>query len=350
VLRQFLIILLILYLKSFIGLVYGWVLSDFAMFAAFGLYAVRMFGLMKKTFQFRRLMSFTWPLSVGNLVNFGYASFDRAILIAFVSLASLGVYNATLFAFGALSSVSVAFSNALLPVYSNIAADKGLEGSKRATRLASRYVSLVVVPLAFGLFATAKPALTLFVGDAYVSGALPLMILSLAFGLTGFGLVLSPMLTALAKSRAVMWITVASVVLGLASAYVLLPFLGIVGASVARDIATVVSLCLTIYALKRMRVLSLDLEMAWKSLAAGALMGGALIAIQAVAYSKILLPAYMVLGASIYLILLRVLRAVTAHDIQLIQKYFGARLGFLAAMLAEILVPRGNGLVRETDK
>ena len=180
ILRQCLIILLILFLKDFIGLVYAWVFSDFAMLAAYGLYVVRVLGMPKSLFPLRELLSFSWPLSIGNVVNFAYGWFDRAILIVFVPLASLGVYNAALTAFAALVSISSAFTNALLPVYSDISGRGGLEGCRRATWLASRYASLVVVPLAFGLLATAKPALTLFVGKAYVGGAEPLIIFCLS--------------------------------------------------------------------------------------------------------------------------------------------------------------------------
>jgi O-antigen/teichoic acid export membrane protein len=337
-----LIILLIIFLKNFIGLVYAWVVSDFAIFVVFGLYAVRVLGLTRTAFPLRRLLNFSWPLSVGNFVTFAYSWFDRAILIALVPLASLGVYNAALYAFGAISGLSAAFGNALLPVYSNIGAGGGLESCRRATRLASRYVSLVTVPLAFGLFATAKPALTLFVGEAYVGGVVPLMVLSLAFGLTAVVLVLSPMLTALAKTREIMWVTVASVVLGLVSAYVMLPFMGIVGASVARDIAMFASLALTIFVLERMRAMSVDVEMVWKSLVAGVAMAGVIIVVQMIVYSKLLLPVYFLLGILVYVILLRLLSAVRKHDIDLIERYLGPRLGFVARLLGTILVARGK--------
>jgi len=338
VFRQCLIILLILFMKDFIGLVYAWVLSDLAMFAGFGLYTVHVLGLAKRPFPLRELASFSWPLGVGNLVGFVYNWFDRAILIAFVSLASLGIYNAALYAFGVLASLSGAFGNTLLPVYSSITRDGGLDACRRATRLASRYVSLVTVPLALGLLATAKPALTLFVGGSYVGGVVPVMVLSLAFALTVFGLALGPMLTALAETRAIMCITGASSLLGIVSAYVLLPFLGIVGASVARGIATVASLALTIFVLERMNAIGIDVEMAWKSLAAGAVMAAVLIAAQMAVYSKFFFPAYVLLGGLVYMILLRALKAVTKHDIELIKRYLGARLSFVARLLGVILV------------
>jgi len=343
VLRQCLIILLILLMKSFIGLVYAWFLSDFVLLMVYGWYAYRTLGFefAKNSFPLRKLLSFSWPLSIGSLVTFAYSYFDRAILVAFVSLASLGVYNAALTAATVLAGVSTAFANALLPVYSKIGGFGALENCRKATWLSSRYVSLVMVPLAFGLLATAKPALTLFVGQAYIGGTLPLMIFCLASALTAFGLVLTPMLTALARTRMIMLITISSFALGLVSAYALLPFIGFVAAAIARDIAAVTTVALTVLALKRIQAMRVDVEMAWKTLVAGGVMAGALIIVQRLIYSEILLPAYVVLGAIIYLTLLRALNAVRKHDLELVDKYLGARLGFVARLLSVILLTRG---------
>ena len=74
----------------------------------------------RANFSVRRLLTFSWPLTIGNLISFGYNSFDCALLVVFVPLALLGVYNAAIYAFTALSGVTVALNNALLPVFSRI--------------------------------------------------------------------------------------------------------------------------------------------------------------------------------------------------------------------------------------
>jgi hypothetical protein len=63
---------------------------------------------------------------------------------------------------------------------------------------------------------------------------------------------------------------------------------------------------------------------------------------QMLIYSRILLPAYMVLGAVVYLILLRMLKAVRRHDVELIERYLGPRLGFASRLLGTILVGGGS--------
>ncbi|MGP8128055.1 MAG: oligosaccharide flippase family protein [Candidatus Bathyarchaeia archaeon] len=340
ILRQCLIILLIILMRNLVGLVIGWIFSDLAMLGAYAVFIVHVLGMPKKSFSFRKLISFSWPLSIGNVVNFAYSWFDRAILIAFVPLAALGVYNAAVTAFTVLVSISGSVNNALLPAYSNLQGRSGLGSCRRATWLASRYASLAIVPISFGLVATAKIALTTFVGQAYVGGTDSLAILSFFFALTAFGSVLSPMLVALSETRAVMWITVVSVLMAVASAYMLLPFFGITGASIARGLVMVASLALTIVVLRRKNAVSVDLETLWKTLVAGGVMAGVLVLVQMVVYSRILLPAYMVLGILVYLAALRLLKAVRAHDIELIHKYLGTRLSFVSKLLAAILIAK----------
>jgi O-antigen/teichoic acid export membrane protein len=338
VMRQVLIILLIVVMRNFVGLVFAWVFSDSAMFVAYCVYNVRALGRPKNLFPLRKLLNFSWPLTGGNIINFAYNSFDRAVLIAYVSLSSLGVYNAALTAFGALSNMSGAVNNALLPAFSGLSGRSGLEGCRRATWLASRYASLVMVPLAFLLLAVAKSALTVFVGQPYVSGTGPLMILSGVLGLTVFSIALTPMLVALSWTRSALLVTASSVLVALGSAYVFLPIFWIMGAAIARGVAMVVSLGLTIVILHRSKAMLLDLEAIWKSVVAGAVMAGVLVLVQMVVYRTILLPAYIVLGLVVYLILLRLLKAVRRHDIELIERYLGSRLGFASRLLGVFLV------------
>jgi O-antigen/teichoic acid export membrane protein len=334
-LRQCLIILLIIFMKDFVGLIVAWVLADTI---TVGVYIVCIFRFVGRSgtnfFSVRRLLSFSWPLSIENLTTFGYNWFDRALLVVFVPLASLGVYNAAIFAFTALSGLTLGVNSALLPVYSRISSrGDRLIGCKKATRVASRYVSFTVAPFAFGLLATAKPALTLFVGQAYGGGAEPLMVLCCAFAITSVGVTLFPMLVALSETRLASAITAASGGLGVAAAFVLMPTWGIVGASTARGFSLVMDMVFTLIVLNRKKAVSLDVEAIWKSSVAGIVMAGVLGLSQMIVYSKLLLPIYVILGGITYLVMLRRLKAVKKFDVDLIREYLGSRLGFVVRVL-----------------
>jgi O-antigen/teichoic acid export membrane protein len=337
--RQSLIIVLVLWLHSLLGLAVAWVVSDLVIASTYAAYLLRYVGPPRFDFPLGKLVDYSWPLVVSNGVGYVYGYFDSAVLLAMVPLATLGVYTATLQAFGALSGISSGIGTALFPAYSAMQNGKERGSSSDALRLASRYIYLAVAPLALGLFATAKPALSLFVGRAYVTGSNSLMILSGVFAFTVIGVVLSPMLLALAHTRVASAITAGSVILSITIAIMLVPTWGMLGASTARALGMITTTTLTVLFLRKKLSLRLDLGMISKALTASVIMAAIVMAVQIPFYSPYLLPLYIVIGAVAYLTALRLLKAVKQEDIDFIEKYFGHRLRFGTTMLKRILLP-----------
>ena len=91
---------------------------------------------------------------------------------------------------------------------------------------------------------------------------------------------------------------------------------------------------LTLVILNRKKAISLDVEAIWKSFAAGLVMAAILVMTQMVIYSKLLLPMYVILGSITYLVILRILKTVRQHDVDLIGRYLGSRLRFVVRVLA----------------
>jgi len=338
-LGQGLIIGLIILLRSLVGLVLGWLLSDTVTALTYFIYILRVFGRPKFDFELRRLVRFSAPLSIGTVANFAQSWFDRTLLVLFVPLATLGIYNATIVSFGVLGSISGAMATPLFSAYSTIQAanQKGLR--TQSVRLASRYVNFVLIPLSFGLMAIAKPLLTLFLGNEYISGTDPFIILSATFAFTVFAATaLSPMLLALEETRIVAAITIVSVLISLGAAVLLIPAYGMLGAATARGASMIAIAILTIRVLSRKMKLEIDLEATAKSLIASSAMAAVLVIVQLLVYSRLLLPFYALTGVIIYVAMLRVLGAVRPHDIELIRSYLGFRLGFVADILGRILL------------
>ncbi len=336
--RQSLIILVIVLMQDFVGLVIAWVIADFVAASSYTIYVVSLVGRPIFRFPLTKLMRFSWPLSVSNAVTFASAWFDRALLLVFVPLATLGVYNATITAFNVLAGITAAIASTLLPTYSAMHSSVERESLDRALRMASRYVALVTVPLALGLLAAAKPALTLFVGQAYLEGAEPLMLLSGVFAFTLVGTVLTPMLLARGETGTASVITSASVGISLVTAYALLPLLGMSGAAIARGVGMVAVTAATVLVLKRRLKLRIDNEAVWKSLVAGTVMAGAVLLAQMLLYSKFLLPLYMIIGGAVYVAMLRVLKVAREEDIAIVRRYLGPRLAFAANLIGRILM------------
>ena len=338
-LRQLLIISLIVLMRSFLGLVMGWLISDATSVALYLLLVLRALGPPRFDFPLTKLFRYYLPIEFASITNQGQNWFDRALLAFFVPLATLGIYNAALTAFSVLTGVTAAIGNVLLPAYSSI--ERGTSGANTfsdAVRLATRYTCFTLIPLAFGLFAVAKPALTLFVGESYVGGYTPLAILCGVLGITAFGQALAPVFLALEETWIAASITGGTVLISLVVAYMLLPGWGIIGASTGRALQMVLSTLLIFLVLRRKVTLRLEFGTIAKTTLAGAVMATVVLTIQVLAYSKWMLPVYALLGAVTYLVMLRLLRAVDESDLKMLERLLGKRMRLVSNFLGRLLI------------
>jgi len=322
------------------GVILGWLIGDLCGFLLFSGYILRSFGMPSFDFSLKRILGFSWPIYLSSWVGFGYSWFDRTLLLAYVPLADVGVYNVAVTAFGVMASIPSAISTALFPQYSELQGRNGARGLEKAVRAASRYVSYVVVPLAVGLAATARPAISLFAGGAYETSASPLAILSLFGAVTFVGVALSDIFSITERTKLSALLTLIGVSISVLLGFLLLPSTGVRGAAVLRGFAMVLSLALMLIVLKRMRLFAVafDFEALWKSWAASSVMAVAVLGIQFFLYSKYLLPLYVLLGGVVYLVMLRFLRAVRVHDIHLVKAFAGKRFARLVDWVRPLLI------------
>jgi len=291
-------------------------------------------------FSLKRILGFSWPIYLSSWASFGYNWFDRALLLAYVPLADVGVYNVAVTAFGVMASIPSAISTALFPQYSELQGRDGMRSLEKAVRTASRYVCYIVVPLAVGLASTARPTISLFAGRAYEMGAIPLAVLSLFGAATCIGAALSDIFSITERTKVSALLTLIVVSISVFLGFLLLPSTGSLGASILRGVAMVLSLVLMLAVLKRMRLFAvgLDVEALWKSWVAGSVMAAAVLVLQFLMYSKYLLPLYVLLGGLVYLATLRFSGAVRAHDVHLAKIFVGKRWAPLIEWAGSLLI------------
>lgn len=346
VLRQTLIILLIIMLESFIGLVVAWVISDFVTSFIYLAYILKICGRPRYGFSQRQLLHYSWPLWISNALGFTQNWFDRSIMLFYLPLAVLGVYNATLTAFAILIMISGTVTSSLFPVYSSHGWERYVHLSE-SVRLATRYASIVILPLSLGLLATAKPALELFLGNAYLDGTQPLIILSAAFSLTVISTAIGPILLASGETQAASIISTVAIICSVTAAFILLPIAGIVGATVARAIGMILSSALTIIVVKRKNYLGIDAEGLWKSAVAATVMASVIILVQFFEYSRFLVPLYIIIGVGVYVGMLRLLKTFHEEDIELFRLYLGPRLTFVSKFI-RIVFQEGPRTIKQS--
>jgi len=317
--------------------------SDGVTVIVYAVIALRVLGRPRFDFPLSKLFRFYLPLEFAQIVTFAQSWFDRALLIAFVPLATLGIYNAAVTAYGVVSNVSVALGKMLFPALSSIRGRTQSRNELRhAIRLATRYSCLTVIPIDFLLLATAKPAVSLLIGKSYISGSLPLAIFCAADAITVFATAMTPALLALEETTVVGLSIGVSVPVGLAIAYVLLPGLGIVGAAAARAVVITLIAILQFLLLRRKTPLDIDFRTVTKILLAGAVMAVLVGAAQLVHYSDFMLPIYGLIGMVIYLLMLRFLKVVDAADLDLMRHFLGKRFSIISRIIRWALLPPGH--------
>ena len=329
------------------GAVLGWVVGDLfgaVIYAAASASLVRVDNdVFRKSVRLMRpLLGFSWPLFVASTIAFIYAWYDQALVIAFLPLGDVGVYNISRKAFGFISGIASALGQSLFPYYGMTYGRGKHEEIGNAIKKASRYTMLVMFPLSLGLASTAKPVITLFAGNQYEPGWSVLAIMSI-FGLVyGIQPVLSGLLVIYGRTKTVMFINVMSVLFSL----VLLPAVGILGLNglaLIKGISLLATLILNIIFVSKVVRVEVDREMLTKAAASASIMAVIVFFIQQVYYSKFLLPFYTLAGATAYFLGIRILKVMGDSDIQLLTKMIGERNALLIGRIMGYKSNNQNG-------
>ena len=307
-----------------IGVLLGWVLGDLTATVISALLAFRAFrdrGPQK----LGPMIRYSAPLYVSSLLMYLVGSVDRYLILLLAGQAVLGVYSPAVTASSVLGIVSGAIGSSLFPLLSEKYGGLGREALGDVSRISSRYVFLVYVPLAFGMAATAYPTMALFVGERFSEGAMPLAILAVASALACGGVVVNNVLLAMGRTSVFSVVSLLSVVSDVALSLLLIGSLGAVGAAIARTSTILISFVFPALFLARLLGPHLDLTAFVKSLVASSLMALAVAGLQLAWSSRYLLPLYVVVGGLVYLAMLRALRALREDDFVLARGFVPAR-------------------------
>jgi len=274
------------------------------------------------------------------LMGFAISQADKIFALAQEGLPELAVYNVAIVASNLPGFAPYALLTALLPALSALRASGKRREMRDMIRAYSRYVSMAVLPIAFGFASLSDVVLRIF-GPEYAAGFAPSVIVTLTTGLTAIGLVYAGVLLAVGELR---WYTGANV-MGLVALFtvsaLLTPVIGLVGPALGRASLRVVASCIYVAAAKRSDLLELDLKAFLSATGSATIMGIALFGLVASVHSftlqLALLPLFVVLGAVIYVGSLRALRLITAADVEFIMGIMPSRFAPILNRTAKII-------------
>lgn len=323
------------------GVLVGWILGD-AVLLVIGLHkSIRSLQARgaRPGISLSEVLRYSLYTLFSALIGFAINQADKIFTLARQGLPELAIYNVAIVAASFAGFAPYALLTVLLPALSSLQAGNRTRQMHEMIHAYTRYVSIVVVPIAIGFASITEVALRIF-GPEYVNGLMPSVIVSVATGVTAIGAVYAAALLAVGELR---WYTAANAIgLGglIVVAYVFTPALGLGGPALGR--ASLMALVALVYgfALGRRGFFELDLRAFLSATGGSAIMG--LVVFSALSFSHsffvklAMLPVMVLVGALIYLVSLRALHLLTIDDLEFVGEMMPSRLRALLPKAARL--------------
>jgi O-antigen/teichoic acid export membrane protein len=180
-----------------------------------------------------KYLRFSLPLAPSSLIFWITSLSDRYIIGFLLGVSSVGVYSAA-YGIGYLISLLVSpLQIILFPQLAKLHDNKEIEEIKIYLSYSLKFFLLIAIPSVFGLTVLAKQILVMLTTIEFIEGSsvIPLIALSALF--YGLFLIIQNISILYKKPTHIFWIQVFSAILNLCLNFILIPFIGIIGAAIA---------------------------------------------------------------------------------------------------------------------
>jgi len=261
------------------------------------------------------LFLYSMPVLLSSLMSYGASYTDRFVVAGLMHLSQLGVYNFALLITSSVGFIATPFTTILLPKFSEFFAHGRMDAIRSNVRSSITILSFLYIPSALGIGALSPMILSLLGGAKYTSGSYALTIIMISSALFVGLNVLSQSISAIRKTRVFIFSSAAALISNVAISIALIPAFGLVGASLGYSSVYAASFLVLFYFARKEGVSSFNLKSLgriWFS--SLAMFTTVFLLVTFVSSSLILLPVYIVLGAGIYLGLVKALKAIEHTD------------------------------------
>jgi len=195
--------------------------------------SIKNIGSTHSNFIKKKLMFYSMPILGISIIGIIYARADTLMLGYFKTTAVVGFYNAAYPMADLITVAMAAITFVLLPVLSELYAKKSMDEMKKVYTIVTKWVIIFSFPVFLFFFVFSKIILINLFGIKYAAADIPLQILVLA---TFFLILAGPTniaLQAVGKTKFMMWTAVIGLILNITLNFLLIPYLGMIGAAIA---------------------------------------------------------------------------------------------------------------------
>jgi len=345
IVKVFSVIIMLLLSYGVAGVLAGWIMGDLVGMVLYLLSAHKVASPLigdDKDVATSKLFEYSTPLYGTSILNYLSTYIDRFLLLGSIGLSGLAVYSVAVTASSFLVMVSYPMSYVLFPFFSELRGKNSDEGLRIASLKATRYTSLVFIPLALGIAVVSYPAIIIFAGLGYVDAALPLAIFCVTMAFTQIGVAITPTLLALGKTRSLLNAQMLGIASNIAIVLTLAPSFGINGVALGRVGLMFAPLGYTVYVLLKSYGFHVDKYAFTKAWAGSLSMALAVLITQLYfRFDVRLTPLYILLGLAIYLAMVRWMKLIDHEDALFLDSILPRRLGGLSSLFTRLFDVKG---------
>jgi O-antigen/teichoic acid export membrane protein len=262
---------------------------------------------------YRTILLYSIPVLASNVITTGAFYVDRLVLASITSLTAVGIYNyAILIASGSLFIIAP-FTTILVPRISAHFGRNDFSAIRAVTQTSSSLIVLVYVPFGLGLAAIGPFLLRYLVGPAFVSASFPMALL---LGITAVFVPYTVLVNLAAGTRrtpALARASACALLANIALSIVLVPRIGIVGAALGNSAMSWAPFLALYLELRGTHLVRFDLRSLGRIwIAAGVMFVTVAVPLILLRYHPIFVFLMIAIGAALFLVLLRVVRAISA--------------------------------------
>ncbi|MFH1790071.1 MAG: oligosaccharide flippase family protein [bacterium] len=186
----------------------------------------------------KKFLIIALPFAIAGIVARLYSYSDSLIMSKMLDEKDLGLWGLSYKFATALHFIPIALSTSVFPVFSSLYINEKGKISELFEK-SYKYIFIVAFPAIGGIFVLANPVIQALYGDNYTGSILPLQILTLGLVFIFLTFINGALLNAVGKQRIQTTILTFSLALSVFLNLILIPRLGIVGASLSSLISSI---------------------------------------------------------------------------------------------------------------
>lgn len=332
-------VILLLAFSTVLSIILAFVLSDAI---ALGLFIFSIIPKLRNkllTFdEIKRLLKFSTPLYGSSILDYLAKEMDIYVLLILSSLSVVGLYGPAVLIGTVLFWTLTALDQAFAPYFPRVFGKDGLASLQQLSKVTSRYLFLLYIPLCFLILASIPEVITLLLGERFVGSIVPATIIVLSITFTSMIVIFNNMLMSTGHSRVFFFVSIIALGVQLCTSLLLIPSIGGVGAAIARASSYIILFLGPALLLRRTSGLHYDQRALITGMVGSIIILGVVTLLNDVIPDKRFFILNILLAIFLYLVFLRFSKTVVPKDFEIMNNIFGKKGVRLIGLVSKVVI------------